>query len=722
MNLDSFVSHFSSVELTNQKPLTAALRAFLRGLANSQAAVAKPSGLHSAICKRAPRFKGFQQQDAQELYLVLLDALEQEEKGVPEKPAHNEGDSDEEEDAGDGDDDGDGGPDASQEPPSAPEPGAVAPTFVEAHFGGQTVSRVTCGTCGTVTSCTEPFQDVSLPLPSTLSAAPTGGSRSFGAAPKAAASARVAAAKVAQPVEDADEVGGKADSSVAADKRLSGKDRKRMEKEARRNAKRNRMGAKASKYKSPAAKSAGEAALARAAARGDAQSAEQSGVADELAGGGSSSDSDDGAPAGEDNAQPVDGDSAAPPASGEPERDACEVAEAAASVPQVILLGPPPGADALPELVAVTEHDWLDFVDTEAAAAQGQRGVVESESDDDEHSVAHSSSPDANGGPPAAGSAADGDTCCVLACLRAYCAEEQLTGDARYACEACAKVAAAERGDDGGVIRVRRRKKSAKGGGSRSVRWAPDDQLEDVLLIPSVGKGLSLRNPTTFEHDCHGESGTGDQDGEVLPGSETGEEESQPAADLLQRFASVAVTVADDSEEAAAPEPPPVEVQDEPVAEEVEEPSSPVAEGTPDGGCGEDDRYEWVELPAPPPPRSILRDAVKSVRFSALSPVLVLTLKRFRQDVRGRTRKLSGHVSFEEELDVGALCDGSLQHSYQLRGVVEHSGGLSGGHYVAYVRRAGDQQWYYISDRHVRPVTAATVFDAEAYLLFYERV
>ena len=182
------------------------------------------------------------------------------------------------------------------------------------------------------------------------------------------------------------------------------------------------------------------------------------------------------------------------------------------------------------------------------------------------------------------------------------------------------------------------------------------------------------------------------------------------------------VTVADDSEEAAAPEPPPVEVQDEPVAEEVEEANSPVAEGTPDGGCGEDDRHEWVELPAPPPPRSILRDAVKSVRFSALPPVLVLTLKRFRQEVRGRTRKLSGHVSFEEELDVGALCDGSLQPSYQLRGVVEHSGGLSGGHYVAYVRRAGDQQWHYISDRHVRPVTAATVFDAEAYLLFYERV
>ena len=72
---------------------------------------------------------------------------------------------------------------------------------------------------------------------------------------------------------------------------------------------------------------------------------------------------------------------------------------------------------------------------------------------------------------------------------------------------------------------------------------------------------------------------------------------------------------------------------------------------------------------------------------------------------------------------MSALCDASLQHSckYQLRGVVEHSGGLSGGHYVAYVRRAGDTAWHYISDRHVRPVTSEEVFGAEAYLLFYER-
>jgi ubiquitin C-terminal hydrolase len=732
VNLDSFVAHFTQVEVTNQKPLTTSLRAFLRSLAVAQAAVAKPSALHSAICKRAPRFKGFQQQDAQELFLVLIDALEVEEKGVV---ADTDTDDDEDGDGdgnSDGDGDGDSSPDASHEQPSAPEGSGSAQTFVATTFGGRTVSRVTCGTCGTVTSRIEPFQDVSLPLPKHLSAVQAGSTRSFGAVPKATASARSAAAKEVQHFHDAAEAGGKADAS-ADSKRLSGKEKKRLEKEARRNAKRNRMGAKGSKPKKTAfAKSAGEAALARAAARGDVQNARSGQPEEQKDGHGSSSDSDDGEPAGEDQTQ-VDG-SAVPTTLDEPERDVSAVAEAVGNLPDVILLGPPEEADGMSpaalEPPASVEHDWLDFVDTEAAAAQGQRsGMAGSDSDDDDEPQAvaeHTTYPEANGGCPPASSAADGDACGVLACLRDYCAEEQLTGDARYACEACAKAAAAAR-PDGDVIRVRRRKKSAKGGGSRSVCWAPDDQLEAVRLIPSVGKGLSLRNPTTFEHDCHGESD--EQGSEAPPGGEAEEEASQaePTADLLERFSSVAVIAEGGGEEVAAPEAraveqePAIEVEEEP-AIEAESSSPVVASGTPDGAA-DDDRYEWVELPAPPPPRSILRDAVMRIRFAALPPVLVLSLKRFRQDVRGRTRKLSGHVSFEEELDVSALCDASLQHpcTYQLRGVVEHSGGLSSGHYVAYVRRAGDSAWHYISDRHVRPATQAQVLGAEAYLLFYER-
>ena len=84
---------------------------------------------------------------------------------------------------------------------------------------------------------------------------------------------------------------------------------------------------------------------------------------------------------------------------------------------------------------------------------------------------------------------------------------------------------------------------------------------------------------------------------------------------------------------------------------------------------------------------------------------------------------------------------------YSLYGLVEHAGGMHGGHYVAYInarrpdsgevhpspqqdsasspplllpQRTGD--WYYMSGTHVRPATEGEVLKSQAYLLFYERM
>ena len=117
-------------------------------------------------------------------------------------------------------------------------------------------------------------------------------------------------------------------------------------------------------------------------------------------------------------------------------------------------------------------------------------------------------------------------------------------------------------------------------------------------------------------------------------------------------------------------------------------------------------------------------------------------------------------------------CDSKGQLLYSLYGVVEHSGGMQGGHYTAYVRtrtplkldlskimskpesdgghRLSDKsaadigasegseaaaaalsdfdlsssggQWYFISDSHVRTATESEVLKSPAYLLFYERL
>lgn len=67
---------------------------------------------------------------------------------------------------------------------------------------------------------------------------------------------------------------------------------------------------------------------------------------------------------------------------------------------------------------------------------------------------------------------------------------------------------------------------------------------------------------------------------------------------------------------------------------------------------------------------------------------------------------------------------------YRLAGLVEHSGTMRGGHYVAYVRGgervketdSSSTVWYNVSDAHVRQVSLEKVLHSEAYILFYERI
>jgi ubiquitin carboxyl-terminal hydrolase 16/45 len=63
--------------------------------------------------------------------------------------------------------------------------------------------------------------------------------------------------------------------------------------------------------------------------------------------------------------------------------------------------------------------------------------------------------------------------------------------------------------------------------------------------------------------------------------------------------------------------------------------------------------------------------------------------------------------------------------------MVEHSGTMRGGHYVAYVRGSKevvaeneevDCVWYHASDAHVREASLAEVLQSEAYILFYEKI
>ncbi|BBN17728.1 ubiquitin carboxyl-terminal hydrolase 16/45 [Marchantia polymorpha subsp. ruderalis] len=138
-------------------------------------------------------------------------------------------------------------------------------------------------------------------------------------------------------------------------------------------------------------------------------------------------------------------------------------------------------------------------------------------------------------------------------------------------------------------------------------------------------------------------------------------------------------------------------------------------------------------------PRKIIKqEATKRYLISKAPPVLVVQLKRFARDMRGRLSKLYGSVTFQEWLDLHPYVDHrhvtSQNCRYRLTGTVEHTGTLKGGHYVAYVRGppaptapglkhdpTGESSWYHISDSYVRQTSLDAVLKSEAYLLFYER-
>ncbi|XP_022822583.1 ubiquitin carboxyl-terminal hydrolase 16 isoform X3 [Spodoptera litura] len=182
--------------------------------------------------------------------------------------------------------------------------------------------------------------------------------------------------------------------------------------------------------------------------------------------------------------------------------------------------------------------------------------------------------------------------------------------------------------------------------------------------------------------------------------------------------------------------------------------------------------------------KTVYTNATKRFLVSSPPAILILHLKRFQIGPRCMFRKMSKHVDFPTVLDLAPFCamdkvrklanvargQGALL--YSLYGVVEHSGGMHGGHYVAYVKvrgrvRAGDPRWwflprgancapaaaagdaerdsdselsgyesgegasaaepppgkwYFVSDSMVSEVSEEKVLRAQAYLLFYERI
>ena len=61
------------------------------------------------------------------------------------------------------------------------------------------------------------------------------------------------------------------------------------------------------------------------------------------------------------------------------------------------------------------------------------------------------------------------------------------------------------------------------------------------------------------------------------------------------------------------------------------------------------------------------------------------------------------------------------RYKYELYGVCNHSGGVMGGHYTAYVKNANGK-WYHFNDTNVSEVVSSeSIISTKAYVLFYRK-
>lgn len=113
-------------------------------------------------------------------------------------------------------------------------------------------------------------------------------------------------------------------------------------------------------------------------------------------------------------------------------------------------------------------------------------------------------------------------------------------------------------------------------------------------------------------------------------------------------------------------------------------------------------------------------DIRKKIQFWSFPNILVIDLKRFN----ARFQKNQTLVTFPlDNLDLSEYVVGYKKNSYiyELYGVCNHSGGVAGGHYTAYVKNANGN-WYHFNDTSVSEVgLRESIVSPKAYVLFYRK-
>jgi ubiquitin carboxyl-terminal hydrolase 8 len=111
--------------------------------------------------------------------------------------------------------------------------------------------------------------------------------------------------------------------------------------------------------------------------------------------------------------------------------------------------------------------------------------------------------------------------------------------------------------------------------------------------------------------------------------------------------------------------------------------------------------------------------ASKRIMFWNLPTILIITLKRFGNDNIKNTKNIIFPL---EEMDMSKYILGYEKNSYKydLFGICNHSGGVNGGHYTAFVKNA-NKEWYHFNDTNVSKINKSQLQSNLAYCFFYRK-
>uniref|UniRef100_A0A8D0CJD2 Ubiquitin carboxyl-terminal hydrolase n=1 Tax=Scleropages formosus TaxID=113540 RepID=A0A8D0CJD2_SCLFO len=143
-----------TITLPSPEPLTSAMFLFLHSMKEAGKGPVSPKVVFNQLCHKAPRFKGYQQQDSQELLHYLLDSMRMEEtkriKAGILKAFNNptEKTADEE----------------TKRQVKAYGKEGVKMNFVDRIFVGELTNTIMCEECAHISTVKEAFIDISLPI------------------------------------------------------------------------------------------------------------------------------------------------------------------------------------------------------------------------------------------------------------------------------------------------------------------------------------------------------------------------------------------------------------------------------------------------------------------------------------------------------------------------------------------------------------------------------